>query len=188
MQTPLAPTIWRTCRILANARRLTVFAHVVQTQRTSVTQTATACNLPISQACLNLRALQSRGLLAVERTGRWVYYSPQAEPSVQDAAALLRVMTAALRRHDDTQAMLAALTACTHPRRLLILQALRTQPLTAEQLAGRCHISLPAVFRHVTKLLRRGAITQDGVHKHYHLSISAPPLLADLLALITTPD
>ena len=187
MAPPLAPTIWRTCRMLANARRLRVLAHVLAAQRASVTQTARACNLPLQQASGNLRGLQSRGLLAVERVGRWTFYSPQADPSVRDAESLLRSISAALRRPDEISDILQAVTACTHPRRLQLLQALEQGPLTAEQLVRRCQISLPAVYRHAEKLLRRGAIVQDSSYQPYRLATASNPLLADLLALVVGP-
>ena len=188
MKTPLLqPTLWRTCRVLANECRIRVLAHVVQAKRTSVCQTAAMCKMPVDQASINLRWLQSRGLLGVERVGRWTFYSPQADASVRDAAALLRIMTAAIQRRDDRQKMIQALTACTHPRRLLLLQALKTGPLTAEQLARRYPFSLPAVYRHADKLLRRGAITQKAEHQPFCLVKPSNPLLADLLVLVTGP-
>lgn len=187
MQSPLAPTIWRTCRMLANERRLRVLEHVLRARRTSVTQTASACKLPLQQAGGNLRGLQSRGLLAVERVGRWTFYWPQADPSVRDAAELLQIIATAIQRQESTHDMMYALTACTHPRRLLLLQALRNGPLTAEQLVLRCHISLPAVYRHADKLLRRGALVQDAVHQPYRLARPSNPLLADLVTLVTGP-
>ena len=145
------------------------------------------CKMPVDQASINLRWLQSRGLLAVERVGRWTFYSPQADVRVRDAAALLRIMTASIRRRDDRQQMMQALTAFTHPRRLLLLQALMTSPLTAEQLVRRCQFSLPAVYRHADKLLRRGAIAQKAEHQPYCLVKPSNPLLADLMVLVTGP-
>jgi DNA-binding transcriptional ArsR family regulator len=173
--------------MLANRRRLQVLRHVLESGRTSVTQTATACKLPLQQASVNLRGLQSRGLLAVERISRWTFYTPQADPSVRDADPLLRIMTAALRRKDEPDAMLEALTACTHPRRLLLLQALREGPLTPEQLGLRCHISQPAVYRHMRKLLRRGVVQQESEYQPYALAQPANRLLADLVALNNSP-
>ena len=173
--------------MLANERRLRVLAHVLQAKRTSVTQAAAVCNLPVQQASGNLRGLQSRGLLAVERVGKWTYYTPQADPSVRDAATLLRVMTASLKRKDEMPEMIQALTACTHPRRLVLLKALAKGPLTAEQLVRQCQISLPAVYRHMEKLMRRGAVEQDDPRQPFRLAQPAAPLLAELLVVIVGP-
>lgn len=81
----LAPTIWRTCRILANASRLQLLAAIPDNGRATVSELARRCHVPPNVASENLRLIQSRGLLRASREGRWVYYSVGADESVRHA-------------------------------------------------------------------------------------------------------
>src|SRR5437762_1309603 len=71
---PLRPTLWRTCRVLANRTRLQIFALLVRRRSQTVSAIADRIEVPLSVASQNLRALEARGLLEVRRSGRRVYY------------------------------------------------------------------------------------------------------------------
>jgi DNA-binding transcriptional ArsR family regulator len=181
MQTALRPTLWRTCRALANKRRLRVLRQVIADRRLCVSEAARACGLTVGEASESLRLLQSRGLLSVVRHSRWTHYVPEANPGVDAAPEMLHFVLAAIRRKETPDAMLQALTAFTHERRLLIARALARQPATLTEVSARCGISLPAASRHLAKLCRRGVVTDDD--GRFALVRSAPGLLGELLRL-----
>lgn len=182
----LQPTLWRTCRILANKRRLACLRAVLTLPGATVEEIAEQARLPADQASLCLRALQSRGLLHAERTSRWVRYTPVPDRSVPIAAPILRAMHRALLCEGlSDSAVFETLTAFTHPRRLVILSSLSAdtgQPVGP--LARQTSISPQALWRHLGKLSRRNLVVSppDG----WRLADGPSSLAQALLALITS--
>ncbi|HRU19519.1 MAG TPA: helix-turn-helix transcriptional regulator [Kiritimatiellia bacterium] len=64
------PTLWRTCRVLANARRLACLRVVMGTPNLCVQEIAREVRFGEAQVSLALRALQARGLIAALPLGR----------------------------------------------------------------------------------------------------------------------
>ncbi len=159
MRRDLKPTLWRTCRVLANAKRLRLLRRSPQT----VAELAAGVNLPVPVASQYLRLLQARGLIQSERLGRRVFYWDHPDPSVSHAASLLTAMKSTLapgqRSLDDA---LFVLTAFTHPRRLQMIRALGVRGLCAENLRRVTGIPAQALRRHLVKLRRRGMLTVKG--------------------------
>ena len=179
----LHPTLWRTCRVLANSVRLRVLQYVAERGETYVSETARACRLPLSSATMALRALQARGLLGVRREGLFVLYSARADDSVEHAAAVLAAVLQAFRRGDAPAEIMRAATAFTHVRRIRMVQALAAQPEDVATLAVVCGISRPALYRHLDKLARRGVVSADGGDV-WRLTAPDSRLLQDLLTLV----
>lgn len=154
------PTIWRTCRALANPRRLRCLRAVLLSPGLAVGEVASAAKLPQDQASLCLRALQARGLLHASREGRWVRYYPLPDPLVPTAAPILvGVSRALLKERVADRALIRSLTAFTHPRRLCILRHLqRGGTATSGSLSRSGRMSEAALFRHLNKLAERGVV------------------------------
>lgn len=150
------PTLWRTCRVLANARRLTCLRVVIDSPGTSVAEIAEAVGIAAPTASIELRALQARGLIAAHRESRWVRYFPEPDPLVPSAGPVLQALTCALKAEEPLETIMKQVTAFTHPRRLLVIKFLqRKSPLDILSLATQCKMSVPAAFRHVRKLVDR---------------------------------
>ena len=168
----LAPTLWRTCRVLANPLRLRCLQVVLRQPGPSVSG-------PV--ASQYLRDLQARGMIAVTRRSRWVCYDGRPDPSVAHAAALLAAMRMVLEgpsfspRH--TQRLLKGFT---HPRRLAILRVLdRSSPLRFAALARATGISEPALARHLRKLETCGLVMR--LDEAWAMAGGLPPLALHLL-------
>ena len=158
---PLAPTVWRTCRVLACQRRLAILEAVIEKGPVCVKDIARICRIPENTATQYLRALQSRGLLAAKRQSRWVYYVPQADPSVQHAEAMLSAMRKAIAHGESRESMVAELTAYTHPRRIVLVRCLAAAVARVEILARDAGMSVPACYRHLGKLQSRAVVAVD---------------------------
>ncbi|MFZ4395620.1 MAG: ArsR family transcriptional regulator [Kiritimatiellia bacterium] len=181
MKTDLKPTLWRTMRVLAHPRRLQLLRELLLEAPQSVSECARRGRIPRVSTTMALRQLQARGLIRAERVSRWVMYRPLADPLVAHAAAILDAMRAALKpAQPDWPQIVRAVTSFTHERRIRVVQALAQQQLTVEQLAATCHISLPALSRHLAKLERRKVICCE--KHHWQLQPPADPLAAALLA------
>jgi DNA-binding transcriptional ArsR family regulator len=156
------PTLWRTCRVLANERRLACLGTVLKCPGVIVEDVAEANGIPPSTTSVMLRALQARGLIAARRTSRWVAYFPHPDPLVPSAEPILDAVSASFGRGASYREVFREVTAFTHPRRLLILRQLQLEsPMDIGMLAGRCGMSLRAAYRHTGKLAARGLVSVD---------------------------
>jgi DNA-binding transcriptional ArsR family regulator len=159
------PTLWRTARVLANRDRLDCLREVLAHPGASVEKVAEGAGIRENKASLCLRALQSRGLLRARRESRWVYYSADTDPLVPSAAPILSAMRRALAEQKDDE-VFRALTAFTHPRRLVVLKTLQTHgSMSGDRLSVVTSISPPALRRHLLKLTSRRlvSVTEEGV-------------------------
>ena len=178
------PTIWRTCRVLANARRIACLKAVLKCPGRCVGEVAKVARVGESQASLALRALQARGLIVARRESRWVRYFPETDPLVPAAAPIVAGFRQAVL-HDGASAkkVLRCLTAFTHPRRLVLLRCLQKQgPLSFEALSKKSRISLPALYRHLKKLESRQLVFQQ--EEAWALCAEHEPLATAFLNLI----
>lgn len=144
-----------------NDSRLSCMAAVLDTAGLSVGEIAKAAAIPENQASVNLRALQSRGLLTARRDGRFIRYFPEADPLVEHAAiALVAVRRELAGVGGLRQARLArTLRAFSHSRRLTILRCLLLEKdATCEEIVAATRISQPAVSRHLETLRLAGLI------------------------------
>ena len=186
MNDSLRPTLWRTCRALANKHRLEILRVLDQDGPQTVSKMRDRLGQPISCVSENLRALNARGLLTAKRQGREVRYELGADPTVPGAKELLQAVleTLRLRENGDTYAF-KLLTALTHYRRHQILFVLTTESLPFGELCQRSDMSRQALQRHIAKLHERGFI----VHKAraWHVANAKSPLHQCLLSLAAQP-
>jgi DNA-binding MarR family transcriptional regulator len=182
MPPQLAPTVWRTCRVIACGTRLRLLQRIAADGPACVTALARRCRLSRFVATQSLRALQARGLLRATRTSRWVVYDLQTDPAVRHAADVQQAVLAAFRRGETHADIRRAATAFTHERRLLLVRALAAGPSTAPALARRCAMSPNALYRHAAKLERRGLLRRsDG--DTLRLTSPAGGIVRDLLRI-----
>jgi DNA-binding transcriptional ArsR family regulator len=164
MQTlaPLHPTLWRTCRAIANRTRLRLFGLIVR--QPDQTVCALACRAHLSEAVASqyLRAMEARGLLTVRRVSRWVKYRP-CMACDSNAGSLVEAMTEIFRRDaEPVETIFRLATAFTHPRRIELFRLLNAQPDSAPHLRAASKMSYWALSRHLHKLENRGFIVRQG--------------------------
>lgn len=161
-QEVLRPTLWRTCRVLANRTRLRVLHELSVRPEQRVSDVAQKLGLSLSLTSQSLRALNARGLLAARRSGRSVWYSTRANPSIPDSARLLQeiLKTFAVDR-SSKQNIFRYATAFTHPRRILIMKTLYRHPMKLREIAVKTGVPIDSLTRHLRKLIARGFLKQD---------------------------
>jgi len=149
----------------------------------TVTEIAEAMGIHEVVASRHLRLLNSRGLLRVTRISRWVEYRIGHNPSIPETEEILRVLRRQLENQrwtlDDT---FRDLTAFTHPRRIRIARVLSNGgPFSVPALRVRTAISVPALKRHLRKLVSRGLVAEkDGLYRNRR---AGTPLLRTLVRL-----
>ncbi len=167
------PTLWRTCRVLANRKRLKTLALLIRQPSQTVSTVAERMNLSMPAASQYLRALEARGLLTCRRVGRRVEY--QASPGTGEGAAEEIVKTLRLvfrRRAQPIKAIFKLATAFTHPRRVEVFRALANGANSLVKLQAATKIPARALSRHLAKLEKRGFVKTEralyaaGTHRH----------------------
>jgi len=157
------PTLWRTCRVLANETRLRLLAQLARKQPQSVSELAQQMSLTLPVASQSLRALESRGLLQVRRIHRWVEYRLPAPGDAGSLDDLMAALQAILRQNPDaTEQVMKLATGFTHPARIEIFRSLRGGPRTQAQIQSATQLSFQALARHLRKLISRGYVHLQG--------------------------
>jgi DNA-binding transcriptional ArsR family regulator len=159
--TPLQPTLWRTCRVLANRTRLEMFRLLLRDPGQTVSEVARQLRKPLSLTSEYLRALEARGLLTVRRVGRWVQYRP-SPPTNLGVSGMVAALRMTFQRENPIDIIFRLATAFTHPRRVEIFRVMQTRPQTLEQLQASTRIPGWALLRHLKKLETRGFVTRRG--------------------------
>jgi DNA-binding transcriptional ArsR family regulator len=185
LEHPLRPTLWRTCRILANRTRLRAIGLLIHQPDQTVSGLAEQLNLSVAAASQYLRALESRGLLVARRIGRYVKYRLPPASTASPAFGLVFVLKKTFRqRADPIESIFKLATAFTHPRRLQILQALHKKHHMLSQLQRVTRMSNRALYRHLKKLEARKLI----VRRRGICEIKSPgkmdPVASELMRMI----
>ena len=180
MENRLRPTLWRTCRALANRQRLRILVLLARQPAQTVSSVAWQLGLPLAVASLYLRALEARSLLSVRRIGRHAYY--RFRTATEERHPLVRPLQLGLRRDAKViETIFCLCTAFTHPRRIKIFAALRKRPQLLEQLHVATGISVWALERHLKKLTARGFVKME--HGRYFAIVPAGSVARVLAAL-----
>ncbi len=161
MKTEVRPTLWRTCRALANMQRLQMMMLLNDAGAMGVSRMAQEMECTTGEASEALRILNARGLLRVRRLGRNVYYVIGANTSISWTSPLLHAVMEELKSgRDGRECAFKALTGLTHYRRHRILYELSLEDMDLARLRARTGISKSALQRHLRKLCMRGLVTQ----------------------------
>ncbi|HQG74777.1 MAG: helix-turn-helix domain-containing protein [Kiritimatiellia bacterium] len=160
----LNPTLWRTCRVLAGETRLKLIRQLHQSKGAGVTDLAKAVGIGGSDASQELRRIQSRGLLRVERKRSFVFYRFGADPQVPSAAPLVKALLEVLGSSSEKQdaEIIRIAWGLAHPRRGALVQALLMAPKTLAQLGRDTGIPRNSVSRHIGIMEEAGWVAKQG--------------------------
>lgn len=178
----LTPTLWRTCRALANRRRLRLLGFVMGRTSVRVTDAARELDWAVPAASQSFRLLNSRGLLRAARRGREVLYRVGDDPALPETRVLLRALRSSLgKRRKSIEAVFNACTGFTHPRRIVLVRVVARGACRLRDIRAAAGVSKLAAIRHLDKLVRRGYLTKR--HGGYAIARPSSPLAQSLLNL-----
>jgi DNA-binding transcriptional ArsR family regulator len=167
------PTLWRTCRVLANRKRLQTLALLTWQPNQTVAAVAERMSLSMPAASQYLRALEARGLLTCRRVGRRVEYRPSSGTGAGAAEEIVKALRLAFRRRArPIEAIFKLATGFTHPRRIEVFRALTKGADSLATLQAATNIPAKALSRHLAKLEARGFVKDEGalyvatIHRH----------------------
>ncbi len=156
------PTLWRTCRVVANRKRLQTLALLIRKPNQTVSAVAERMRLSVPAASQYLRALEARGLLTCRRVGRRVEYRPAVGTGEGAAGKIINSLRLVLsRRAQSIEAIFKLATAFTHPRRIELFRALTNGADSFAKLQAATHIPARALSRHLRKLEARGLVKKE---------------------------
>lgn len=158
----LQPTLWRTCRVLANHTRLQVLELLVRETALHVTTVAERLKLTVPVASQALRSLEARGMLTARRHRRRVEYRVGALTNPDNTPTLLGALRPMLRKSSAARDNIFRIaTAFTHPSRIALYRLIEANPHGAMEMPPAVGLSPRAFFRHLRKLETRGFIGQS---------------------------
>ena len=167
------PTLWRTCRVLANRKRLRTLALLIRQPNQTVSALAERVSLSMPAASQYLRALEARGLLTCRRVGRRAEYRPSPGTGEGTAEEIVKALRLAFRRRaQPIEAIFKLATAFTHPRRIAVFRALTNGGDSFAELQAATNMPARALSRHLAKLEARGFVKDEEalyvatIHRH----------------------
>lgn len=178
---PLSPTLWRTCRVIANETRLNLLRALFSCEESTVSMLAEKAGISISFASSQLRVLNARGLVSARSSGRWVFYTATPSLVVEHADAIGNAIRASCAVGTDNKSLMETATAFTHPRRIIITKCLGEGEKTVSELMKSTNISPMALYRHLKKLTARRMVDQE--NNRYRLARPENSLGQTLLAI-----
>ena len=157
------PTFWRTCRVLANRKRLQILALLIRQPGQTVSAVAERMSLSMPTASQYLRALEARGLLSCRRVGRRVEYRPSAGTGEGAAGEIVKALRLVFRRRAQRriEAIFKLATGFTHPRRIEVFRALKNGADSLAKLQAATNMPARALSRHLAKLEARGFVKNE---------------------------
>lgn len=181
----LRPTLWRTCRVLANEQRLKLLYALFEKNNQCVFELANDIGISEAHASIHLRALNSRGLIQQVRRKMRLICSTEANTEVEAAQTLLAALRTCHQNKVPIRQLQKQATSFTHPRRIEIIQTIQTAGTTKQALCDQTHISASALDRHLNKLELRGFVKKE--NSAYVKSVPSDALSQAFLRIIEEP-
>lgn len=162
----LRPTLWRTCRVIANETRLQLLWEIFKNNELCVAELADLAGTTHHNASTQLRSLNARGLLIPTRKQQKLFYRPEANEDVAHAEELLQALRRCYQQSVPFKQIIRQSTAFTHSRRIEIARELSGAQKTFTNLLDSTGMKPPSLSRHLEKLKARGFIEQgDKLYK-----------------------
>jgi DNA-binding transcriptional ArsR family regulator len=182
--TIVPPTLWRTCRIIANESRLKLLREIFELPRKDVSTLAASVGLTLGSTSNQLTLLCNEGFITPHRRGQQVLY----DGVIPYAPLHIKKLQAALKKELLSESPLHTIyreaTGLSHQRRVELIRRLSKSPRSMEQLLTETVMSYSALSRHLKKLIARGYVSSSA--KQYRLETPSGTLAKTLIQIITT--
>ncbi len=159
--------------MLTGRTRLRLLRSLLEHPGSSVTQLAAMAEIGVSDASQELRRIQSRGILQVDRKGPYVLYRPAADPQVPSAAPLLKALKTSMKHmpaHED-EIIISMAAALAYPGRISIARALLNGPVPSSELIRVLNTSPQILNRHL-RIMAAGRFIR---RHHPQVELLTPP-------------
>lgn len=149
--------------MLAGATRVKLLRQLHEQPGRNISELAQAVGIGVSDASQELRRIQSRGLLKVERRRSFAFYRFGADPQVPTAEPLLKALQSALRDFPEERdrEIVQIAQGLSHPRRIAIVKELGQAPQQRRALRGIANLPQSSASRHVGVLVQSGLVDYE---------------------------
>jgi len=182
----LRPTLWRTCRAIANTTRLRLLWKIFQSEGLCVSELACAAGASRENATIQLRALNARGLITPERRGKKIVYRAKANPGVDGAEEILAALRQCFIEKVPLKSVFRQATAFTHSRRIHLMKTIIASGGDFDELGERSGMSPIALRWNLEKLEGRGFVKLCS--DRYEARHPKNPLAECLMKLVCKPE
>lgn len=156
-------SLWRTCRAIANYRRLNLFETLIGYPGLTVSDLAEKLDYSLSLTSQYLRLLNARGLLQAQRGGGHLTYVVAPDPMIKFAPDLVQALLQSFKREKDPKLFVfRQATAFGHIRRLRLVRILRHGPMPKAAIRTAADMPRKCFNLHFEKLLDRGYLLRNG--------------------------
>lgn len=183
--TIVPPTLWKTCRIIANENRLQLLREIFELPRQDISTLAASIELSLGSTSNQLTLLCNEGFITPHRRGQRVLYDdviPYAPIHIKNLQTALKKE---LLSGSSSHAIYREATGLSHQRRIELIRRLSKTPQSMKQLIDETVMSYSALSRHLKKLVARGYVSYSA--KQYHLGTPSGKLAKTLLQIIIAP-
>ena len=181
----IPPTLWRTCRIIANESRLQLLREIFKVPRQDVSTLAASIGLTLGSTSNQLTLLCNEGFITPHRRGQRVLYDDVIPYAPFHIKQLQTALKKELLSGSPSHAIYREATGLSHQRRIELVKRLSKAPRSMEQLIDETVMSYSALSRHLKKLIARGYVSYSS--KQYRLETPPGKLAKTLIKIITTP-
>jgi len=152
---------WRVCRSISLERRLKLLWLLFDADELSVSQLMLAAEMTQPNTSIQLQTLRAAGFIRFRREEMNVIYRAEADRRVEFSEELLSALKVCCKQSASFESVIRQVTAFTHERRIEIVQALKSGPLSYNQLLSRGSMNSSALSRHLHKLEVRGFVCRE---------------------------
>ena len=153
----LRPTLWRTCRVIANTTRLKLLWAIFKSEGLCVNELSDVVGTSRTNTTNQLRALSARGLITPVRIGKKIVYRAEANHGVDHADELLDALRKCCARNVSLREVFRQATAFTHVRRIELVRMLG-RGIGIDELSKETGLRYSVLQWNLTKLQERGFI------------------------------
>lgn len=163
----LPPPFWKTCRILANETRLQLLWTLFTHGELCVNQLMELTGISRTNASNQLRLLSEHGLVVSRRENMNVIYRAEANTAMRFAPPLLTALKSGFNHSMSFKSIIRQATAFSHGRRIEIIQALKGESHSFDELKDATGMSSAALSRHLMKLEKRSFVMRNEKRYRY---------------------
>lgn len=168
----LTPTLWKTCRVVANPVRLRILRILMKEKALTVMDMVRLMAMPKGTVSLYLKELQARGFIHAKRKSVNVFYEFKSDPVVPQAAKVMDIVTALFREGKGDKDVIALFSALRTSNAVKMMACLLKDGgwVDCTVIGQRLRISLLTVLKHRRTLCRNGFVEIESPARRHVLS------------------
>ncbi len=154
----LSPTLWKTCRVVANPVRLRILRILMKEKSLTVMGMVRQTAMRKGTISLYLKELQARGLIHARRKSVNVFYEFKSDPIVPQAGRVMEIVMGMFQEGRSDEEVIALFSALRTSNAVKMMKYLLKTGgwVDCEEIGRQLRISARTVLKHRRTLCRNG--------------------------------